>query len=58
MQDKDDLYRTNVQSIRDQLNEQVRKAAMAFNQPEIVTEERDGSYYIVIRETAVRRDRR
>lgn len=48
----DDLYRANVQSIRDQLNEHVIKAARLFVRPQVTHELRNGSWYIVIRETA------
>lgn len=51
--DEDDLYRTNVQSIRNQLNEHVVRAARQFKAPQVSHEERDGSWYIIIRERAV-----
>lgn len=51
--DADALYRTNIQSIRDQLNEQVIRAARQFKAPKVTHEYRDNSWHIVIRETAV-----
>lgn len=52
--DEDELYRTNIQSIRDQLNAKVCEAARQFVRPSVSHEFRDGAYHIVIRETAVR----
>ena len=52
--DEDELYRTNIQSIRDQLNAKVCEAARQFVRPSVSHEFRDDAYHIVIRETAVR----